>query len=695
MTSSYISLGIAALFPVIASALFCVLEKFTGFGKIKYIWRQIIIGLVFGGLAIIGTEWGIPLSGAMVNARDAAPLCAGLFFGGPAGIIAGVIGGVERWIAVAWGVGSFTRIACSVSTIIAGIYAALLRKYMFDNKRPGWSFALAIGVVMEVFHLTMVYVTNLGNAGRAAEVIKVCTLPMVIANALSVMIAAMIIALISHERLVAKKKEKSITLTIQRGLLSVVLIAFLVTTTFIYIVQTNLAKSNIKETLTVALDDISDIILESRYATNFDTYLDIAAHNRHIGSTGYLVVADFYWDIISAPGNMKGQNLIEIGLLDADTSQLKAYVEYDMGTGEDRYLAMYKRVGAYNIFAIFPYEEAMAARDNSLYLNCFMEILVFAALFAVIYFLIKKVVLNNLIKINKSLAEITAGNLDTRVEVHSNQEFASLSMDINSTVDTLKHYISEAASRIDKELEFARSIQVSALPHLSEDFIKAKEREFSVYGCMNTAKEVGGDFYDVYMTKENELNFVIADVSGKGIPAAMFMMRSQTQLKSLREADYPINDVFTTGNNDLCVGNDAGMFVTAWMGILNTQTGEIKYANAGHNPPLVRRKDGTFEYLQGKVGLVLAGMEDMIYKEQTLKLEHGDIIYLYTDGVTEATSLENELFGEDRLRDALNEVQSDNMQDYCDHVLERVAEFVGEAPQFDDMTMVALRYNGD
>ncbi len=200
------------------------------------------------------------------------------------------------------------------------------------------------------------------------------------------------------------------------------------------------------------------------------------------------------------------------------------------------------------------------------------------------------------------------------------------------TVAALKRYIDEAAARIDKELEFAKNIQSSALPSVFPAFPQRKD--FDIHATMHTAKEVGGDFYDFYITDGNILNFLIADVSGKGIPAAMFMMRAKTQLKSLTESGLSMDEVFTRGNNGLCEGNDAGMFVTAWQGGLNLETGLVSFANAGHNPPLVKHKDGSFEYLKSRAGLVLAGMEGLKYKEQELNLSAGDIIFLYTDGVT-------------------------------------------------------------
>ena len=166
MISSYVKLGIASCLPIVATVVVAAIQQ-NKKRHLPYWISQIIIGVIFGGLAIVGTEWGIPLSGAMVNCRDAAPMVAGLIFGMPAGFIAGIIGGVERWIAVAWGVGSYTRLACSVSTILAGLYAGLLRKFMFDDKHPNWALGLACGVAMEVFHLSMVFLTHMNDSVKA------------------------------------------------------------------------------------------------------------------------------------------------------------------------------------------------------------------------------------------------------------------------------------------------------------------------------------------------------------------------------------------------------------------------------------------------------------------------------------------------------------------------------------------------
>ena len=319
-----------------------------------------------------------------------------------------------------------------------------------------------------------------------------------------------------------------------------------------------------------------------------------------------------------------------------------------------------------------------------------MEILVFAVLFTQIYFLIKKSIIKNIHDINDSLEHITSGNLDVKVEVRENKEFASLSDDINDLVSAMKRYIEEAASRIDKELAFAKAIQISSLPSVFPE-----KKEFDIYALMRAAKEVGGDFYDFYLLDDNHLAFVMADVSGKGIPAAMFMMTAKSIIKGYAERGFEVNEIFERANNELCEGNDAEMFVTTWMGILDLQSGVLTYGNAGHNPPLLRRKDGTFEYLRNKANLALAFMDGVTYQKYEIQLSKGDELYLYTDGVTEATNADVVLYGEERLQKKLNEIMDDSAEKRCNRILADIDEFVGEAEQFDDITMLALNFYGE
>ena len=277
------------------------------------------------------------------------------------------------------------------------------------------------------------------------------------------------------------------------------------------------------------------------------------------------------------------------------------------------------------------------------------------------------------------------------VDVRANAEFDELSTDINSTVDKLKGYIAEAAARIDRELDFARTIQKSALPSVFPPY--PQRTDFDIYADMDPAREVGGDFYDFYLLDNNRLAFMIADVSGKGIPAAMFMMTSKTMIKSLAETGAWVEEVLTRANHKLCQNNDAEMFVTVWLGVLDLRTGELHYSNAGHNPPALRHAGGQFEFLSGRPNFVLAGMDGLKHRRGTLTLQPGDEIFLYTDGVTEAEDASGAMFGDAALLSALNASQAQNMAGLCMDVKRSVDGFVNGAAQFDDMTMLAVKLN--
>lgn len=431
------------------------------------------------------------------------------------------------------------------------------------------------------------------------------------------------------------------------------------------------------------------------YTAMYVSVLEVVK-NRHVGEDGFLIVADSKWQIISDRGNNAAQPITILTAMTKDFASIDNAVMFDEGIYIDgrfqRCFCMFDETEGYKILAVYPFSEAMASRDVSLKVMTAMQILIFGTLFIMIFFLVRRLVVRNIHKINVSLSAITDGNLDTVVDVRSHVEFDSLSNDINATVDTLKRYIKEAEERIDAELAFAKAIQHSALPTVHPLYDNRKE--FDIFASMHTAKEVGGDFYDFYFIDEDHLAFLIADVSGKGIPAAMFMMRSKTIIKSYAESGMSVEEVFTLANEKLCEGNDAGMFVTAWMGILNIRNGKVLFANAGHNHPLVKHSDGTFEYLKSRAGFVLAGMEGVRYRKNELVLKPGDAIYLYTDGVTEATDLNEELYGEDRLHSILEKYKDETMEVICSEIKKDVDLFAGEAPQFDDITMLALKYNG-
>lgn len=260
--------------------------------------------------------------------------------------------------------------------------------------------------------------------------------------------------------------------------------------------------------------------------------------------------------------------------------------------------------------------------------------------------------------------------------------------------DYMEHLTAVTAERerIGAELDVAKHIQASMLP---SDFPAFPERnEFNVYATMTPAKEVGGDFYDFFMVDRTHLAVVMADVSGKGVPAALFMMIGKTLIKDHTKPGESLGDVFTDVNNLLCASNSEGMFITAFEGVLDLETGELRYVNAGHEIPYICRKNDNFEPHKVKAGFVLAGMEQMQYKEGSLQLEVGDRLFLYTDGVPEATNADNELYGSERLCQCLNLNKDTTPEVLLQRVEGDVDMFVGGAPQFDDITMLCLEYKG-
>lgn len=568
----------ATILPALISGMFTLLEKKTKFAHVGYWKKQILIGVAFGIYAILSSEFGVKITdGTIMNVRDAGPMSAGLIFGAPAGIIAGVIGGLHRWLCVYWGGGMYTRLACSLATLLAGLFGAIMRKRLFDNKKPSMLAGIGLGMTMEVLHMLLVLITNLSDVSYAFTFVDVCAIPMILCNGVSIGLAI-------------------------------------------------LASGDIKR-----IKPLGKRIRMLSYDFGFKIFGCIAI--------AFVLTSGFVYSIINRV------------------------------TTEDAEL--YRRV--------------------TVYLTVFMEILIFAALFVLIFQMLKKKIADNLNKVNEGLSEITNGNLDTIINVRTHQEFSDLSDDVNATVSTLKRYIKEAEERIDTELEFARQIQHSALPSVFPPY--PNRPDFDLFASIEAAKEVGGDFYDFYLLDRYTLVFLIADVSGKGIPAAMFMMTAKTLIKGLAESGKAVDEVFEIANRKLCESNDAGMFLTAWMAKLDFKTGKLSFVNAGHNPPLICRRGKKFEYLRTRPNFVLAGMETTKYRVLELMLNPGDSIYLYTDGVTEAMDKANALYGEQRLEQYLASADGWNPKQVCDGVNSDIHAFVDAAPQADDITMLAFRLN--
>ena len=271
------------------------------------------------------------------------------------------------------------------------------------------------------------------------------------------------------------------------------------------------------------------------------------------------------------------------------------------------------------------------------------------------------------------------------------QSFADISQRTVEYLDTVKRVTAEK-ERIGAELSLAKQIQAAMLPHIVPAF--PDRRDFDIVGSMDPAKEVGGDFYDYFLVDDDHLCMVIADVSGKGVPAALFMMASKIILQSVAMLGRSPAEILTKTNEAICSNNEAQMFLTVWLGILELSTGKLTCANAGHEYPVLKRADGSYELFRDKHGFVIGGMEGIRYKEYEIRLEPGAKLFVYTDGVPEATNAGQELFGTDRMVTALNKRPDASPQDVLKNMRQAVDEFVQDAEQFDDLTMLCLEYKG-
>ncbi len=439
--------------------------------------------------------------------------------------------------------------------------------------------------------------------------------------------------------------------------------------------------------------------------------------NSRIGVTGYLLVCHPDKTVNGASRNLDIEEEVPFEkpelLPESDGEIQETITEL---YGQNVYVSALKEPDYY-LVAVYPTDEAdnLREKNNALFVGIFL--IVFPILFIFLLKLINNHIISQVKDIHGSVKNIAAGNLDERANAGGSMEFCDLSRGINGTVEKLEDMIQQAKDQMAEDLMNARKIQNAAVPKIFPE-----NDAFGIYASMDTAEDVGGDFYDFFMCGEDTLVVVMADVAGKGMPAALYMMRAKTLIRTFAMQGLPVEEVATKANVKLCEDASRDMFVTAWIGYLDLKTGIISYVHAGHTPPvlisdheasLVKQKTGvempcdisrSCHAPQDNNHMVLGGLKKSKYIRQEIRLNPGDSIFLYTDGVSEANDISGKMYGEERLlnliREKTGDIDATGKNDFCragcKMVYDDVQRFADGAKQFDDITMMWLRYvSGD
>ncbi|MEE1159062.1 MAG: SpoIIE family protein phosphatase [Atopobiaceae bacterium] len=382
----------------------------------------------------------------------------------------------------------------------------------------------------------------------------------------------------------------------------------------------------------------------------------------------------------------------------AENKEMREMLYYDdSGNVQLSYMGAMKPFEGYNsLYVTFakPFYMVYGSRSSMMFWTSLIVMVLLIIVYILADRLLRGIVVEPINRTNQSLALITDGNLDVLATEAGSIEFSMLSAGINTTVDALKRLIDEAKRRNEQDLATARAIQEGALPKEFPAFPRVES--VKLYASMNAAREVGGDFYDFFEVDDTRVGFLIADVSGKGIPGALFMMAAKNEIENRMLSGMGLAEAVSTANVHLCANNEAGMFVTLWAATFDWTKGELTYVNAGHNFPLLRHgRGGNWEWLKKKCGLFLGTFEIAKYRQETIDLQPGDELILYTDGVNEAFSVNEEEYGNDRL-EAFLAAHNDMRHDELVKALrDDVAAWAEGAEQSDDITILVMEYGVD
>ena len=572
--------------------------------------------------------------------------------------------------------------------------AAYLNKWVYKGDHPPVSQAFFLGILTEAFHMYAILFTNRGSMASAYSLVKFAAVPMALFTAGGLSLCTIAVRMISGNRsklwIHTRWNETPISMQVQRWLLAATVVLFLFDSFGLYRFQHRMAIETAsteiayigEKTRSLYEDsgDIGEVFNRVQYQDSMrDVTLLVELEN------GRYVTTD---DVMN-----QGEPLYcseeDLQMIRKNLDRPPYEITPEKGV---RVLVLFVSIG--DQYALMTLRDLTSVYDNlesAIYENTLEDFLLLTVFYAIMAFLVERLVVRNLKRVKVSLDKIAGGRLDEEVSVRTSPEFSGLSDDINKTVTALKEYIAAAEKRMEDDLKLAAEIQSSSLP---KDFHLPTEK-VELFAMMTPARQVGGDFYDFFYSGPERLCLVIADVSGKGIPASLFMMRAKTAIKDHARTEQDPAELLKKVNSTLCEENAADMFVTVWLGILDLKTGLMRCCNAAHEYPAILRAEGSYELLKDPHGEVLGTFEDVFTTDYDIQLNPGDRVFVYTDGVPEAVNEKLKQYGTGRMQEQLNRLKDADQKTILEGVLQDIRQFAGTADQFDDITMLGLAYKGN
>lgn len=426
------------------------------------------------------------------------------------------------------------------------------------------------------------------------------------------------------------------------------------------------------------LTDIVDKVQKMRPTQNSFTLFADKTHD-------YIIVST---DTFLDNPDLMGKSLKEIPWYSENLKKLTYFTYHNK-----KYIPYYKTLDNGMIFIVcIPRDEIFALVYRYTFMCLLLVSIISFSISIILLLFLNKSIKRPIDKLIEIANKIGDGDINREIRIEKPQEFKTLAKTFNKMKKDIT-LISKERATIEQELSIAKDIQKSCLPCVFPPF--PERSDFEIYATMDAAKNVGGDFYDFYLLEDGKkLMFLIADVSGKGVPAALFMMTMKTKMADIALADFTPDEMMKEINNQTCENNKQGFFVTMFVGVVDFEKNKVTCVNCGHNPPLARHKVDDFNYINMDTNLVLGALPNVDYKIYEYELQQGDVIFLYTDGVTEAMNEEGKLYGEDRLKEIINKSKDKKIEEIVQDIKEDIQIYSKNVAQSDDITMLIFKYNG-